>query len=63
MPQNSLIKISILCNDDMAPYLYAEHGFSVLIEMEGEPPILFDTGKSDVFVKNARILGKNLSKV
>lgn len=63
MSQSSLIKTTILCNDEMALLLYAEHGFSVLIEREGEPPVLFDTGKSDVFIKNAKILGKDLSRV
>lgn len=63
MLRNSLTNITILCNDNMALHLFSEHGFSILVERGGEPPILFDTGASDVFIKNARILGKDLSKV
>lgn len=36
--------------------LLAEHGLSVLIEKEGRK-ILFDTGQSDVFIRNGRKLG------
>ncbi len=40
----------------------SEHGFSVLIEYNGST-ILFDTGKSDLFIKNAQILNKDLSTI
>jgi len=63
MYQNFLTKITVLCDDRLSPPLFSEHGFSVLIEREGESPILFDTGSSDVFIKNAEVLGKDLSKV
>lgn len=40
--------------------LLAEHGLSLLLEEEGER-WLFDTGQSDVYIKNAQILGERLS--
>ncbi|MCL2505309.1 MAG: MBL fold metallo-hydrolase [Alphaproteobacteria bacterium] len=39
-----------------------QHGFSVYIE-EDDKKILFDTGESDVFLKNAEIYGIYLSKL
>lgn len=59
----SNIKLTILCDDKLAPPLFAEHGFSVFIEKDDQSPILFDTGSSDVFMKNANILRKDLTKV
>ncbi|MEJ5284860.1 MAG: MBL fold metallo-hydrolase [Brevinematia bacterium] len=41
--------------------LIAEHGLSIYIE--GEKRILFDTGQSDDFIKNATMLGINLEKI
>jgi 7,8-dihydropterin-6-yl-methyl-4-(beta-D-ribofuranosyl)aminobenzene 5'-phosphate synthase len=38
----------------------SEHGLSFLIEVDNQPT-LFDTGASDVFLKNARILGMDLN--
>jgi len=35
----------------------------LLVEKAGEPTVLFDTGTSDVFIKNASTIGKNLTKV
>lgn len=43
-------------------YCYGEPGFSCYIE-DGEHRILFDTGYSDIFLKNARTLGLDLSGV
>ena len=37
----------------------AEHGLSLLIEHEGKR-WLFDTGQTDVFMKNAALLGERL---
>ncbi len=62
MFQSYLTKITVLCDDRLSPPLFSEHGFSILIEREGEV-FLFDTGTSDVFIRNANILGKDLSKV
>lgn len=42
--------------------LQAEHGLSVYVEA-GDHFVLFDTGASDLFVKNARLLHCDLSKV
>lgn len=55
--------VTVLCDDRLASPLVAEHGFSVLVELVGGRPILFDTGSTDAFIKNAEILGKDLTKV
>ncbi len=44
------------------PQLLAEHGLSILLEAEGEA-ILFDTGQSDLVVRNAEKMGVELSGV
>ncbi len=60
------MKINILTENVAGGKLLAEHGLSYLIEIDGEQ-ILFDTGHSDVFLKNAKTLGidihKNVQKV
>lgn len=50
------MKITILTENVAGGKLQAEHGLSYLIEIDGEK-ILFDTGYSDVFLKNALMLG------
>ena len=55
--------LTILCDDILQPPLHSEHGFSLLVEKTGEPTVLFDTGTTDVFIKNASVLGKDLTKV
>lgn len=42
--------------------IFAEHGLSLYIETEGHK-ILFDTGQSDLFAKNAEQMGIDLAKV
>lgn len=42
--------------------LQGEHGLSLLIEAGGQK-VLFDTGASDLFIRNARLLGVDLSDV
>ncbi len=42
--------------------LTTEHGLSILLET-GQHHILLDTGASDVFIHNARLLGVNLNEV
>ena len=42
--------------------LQGEHGLSLLVEA-GEHKMLFDTGASDLFLRNARLLGLDLSDV
>ncbi|MBV7272527.1 MBL fold metallo-hydrolase [Clostridiaceae bacterium UIB06] len=58
------MKITILIenNKDDARDLINEHGLSLYIEKD-DTRILFDTGKSDNFIKNAEKLGINLKDV
>ena len=42
--------------------LLAEHGLSILIDT-GTKKILFDTGQTDSFLQNARVLGINLEDI
>jgi 7,8-dihydropterin-6-yl-methyl-4-(beta-D-ribofuranosyl)aminobenzene 5'-phosphate synthase len=42
--------------------LVAEHGFSCLLELP-HTTVLLDTGTTGAFIENARLLGKDLSKV
>lgn len=53
------MKITILTENVAGGRFLAEHGISYLIEIDGEK-ILFDTGHSNVFLKNAEILGINI---
>ncbi|MBI9063974.1 MAG: MBL fold metallo-hydrolase [Marinilabiliaceae bacterium] len=50
------MKLSILTENTAGGKFKAEHGLSYLIEYD-EQKILFDTGHSDVFIKNASQLG------
>lgn len=50
------MKITVLTENCAGAGFLAEHGLSYLIEAEGEK-ILFDTGSTDVFIKNAKTLG------
>ncbi len=49
------MKISVLTDNHAGSHTNAEHGLSYLIEFDGER-ILFDTGQSDLFLKNAAIM-------
>lgn len=55
------MKLTVLVDDNMSKCrrLLAEHGLCFYIEDEGKK-ILFDTGYSDAFIKNAVSLGINL---
>ena len=55
------MKITILTENNAGSHFLAEHGLSYLIETDNEK-ILFDTGHSDVFLKNAHKMGINLHK-
>ena len=57
----SNLKITILTENVAGGKFLAEHGLSYLIEINGEQ-ILFDTGHSDVFLKNAERLGIDIKK-
>jgi 7,8-dihydropterin-6-yl-methyl-4-(beta-D-ribofuranosyl)aminobenzene 5'-phosphate synthase len=56
------MKIHVLVDNNslIDRYFLAEPGFSVLIE-EGEFRILFDTGYSDIFIRNSQKMGLDLS--
>jgi len=50
------MKITVLTENVAGGKFLAEHGLSYLIEIDGEK-VLFDTGHTDVFLKNATMLG------
>ncbi len=50
------MKLTVLTENSAGGKFLAEHGLSYLIEID-EQIILFDTGHSEVFLKNARKLG------
>ena len=55
------LRITILMENTCAkPGLVCEHGFSALLELEGQS-LLFDTGSSGSFIDNAAALGIDLS--
>lgn len=54
--------ISILTDNFPGENLPAEHGLSYLIEFEGKK-LLFDTGQSDLFLKNAEAMRINMSTI
>lgn len=49
------MKLSVLTENSASAYFLAEHGLSYFIEYDNKK-ILFDTGASDVFLKNAEKL-------
>jgi 7,8-dihydropterin-6-yl-methyl-4-(beta-D-ribofuranosyl)aminobenzene 5'-phosphate synthase len=55
------MKISILTENTAGGKFSAEHGISYLIEIDDQK-ILFDTGHSDVYLKNARHMGIDIEK-
>lgn len=55
------MKISVLTENCAGSGFLAEHGLSYLIEYNDEK-ILFDTGHTDVFIKNANALGIDIQK-
>lgn len=58
------MKLTVLCdnNSRIDAYYLAEPGVSYYIECDGKK-ILFDTGYSDVYLRNAQALGIDLSKL
>lgn len=56
------MKVFVLTENNAGAVTAAEHGLSYLIEHEGIR-ILFDTGQSDLFVKNAAIMGVSLTDI
>lgn len=57
-----MIRINVLSNNSAGPTTMAEHGLSLFIE-NGNHKILFDTGQSDLFIRNAEIIGCSLANV
>ena len=55
------MRLSVLTDNTAGSYFMAEHGLSYFIEC-GNKNILFDTGHTDVFIKNAELLSINLDK-
>ena len=55
------MKITVLTENCAGSGFLAEHGLSYLIEHEDEK-ILFDTGHTDIFIKNAKTLGINIQR-
>ena len=56
------MKITALTENTTECDMPVEHGLSLYIEA-GNRKILFDTGKTDIFSKNAEKLGKDISAV
>lgn len=56
------MEISILTDNAAGIYTAAEHGLSCLIEHDGRR-ILFDTGQSDLFLRNAEIMNIDMDSV
>ncbi len=55
------MKISVLTENCASEYFLAEHGLSYFIEYDNKK-ILFDTGATDIFLKNAEKLNINVDK-
>lgn len=56
------MKISVLTDNHAGLYTQAEHGLSYLIEFDGKR-ILFDTGMSDLFINNAKMMNVSLNNI
>lgn len=54
--------VSLMENTSQCPEILAEHGLSLYIEADGKK-ILFDSGQSSNFIKNAETLGIDLAAV
>lgn len=55
------MKLTVLTENIAGGKFLAEHGLSYLVEIDGEM-ILFDTGHTDLFLKNAKKLGIDINK-
>ncbi len=56
------MRISVLTENQPGPFTPAEHGLSYVIEFDGKR-ILFDTGQSDMFLKNAEIMNVSMENI
>ncbi len=52
--------VTVLIDNTPADNLQSEHGLSLWLEF-GDKRVLFDTGQSDMILKNAKVLGINLA--
>jgi len=59
--QNKTITITTLVDNNAKEGFQSEHGLSFWIEY-GDRRVLFDTGQSDIIVKNAKLLDVNLAE-
>jgi 7,8-dihydropterin-6-yl-methyl-4-(beta-D-ribofuranosyl)aminobenzene 5'-phosphate synthase len=56
------MKISVLTDNQPGSHIPAEHGLSYLIEYDGKK-FLFDTGQSDMFLRNAEAMKISLTNI
>lgn len=56
------MKISVLTDNHPGSHTPAEHGLSYLIEYDGKR-FLFDTGQSDMFLKNAEVMNISMKDI
>jgi 7,8-dihydropterin-6-yl-methyl-4-(beta-D-ribofuranosyl)aminobenzene 5'-phosphate synthase len=56
------MRISVLTENHAGSFTMAEHGLSYLIENDGKR-ILFDTGQSDLFLKNAKTMNISIDDI
>lgn len=56
------MRISILTENHAGAFTAAEHGLSYLIEFDGKR-LLFDTGKSEMFLRNASIMNISMDNI
>jgi 7,8-dihydropterin-6-yl-methyl-4-(beta-D-ribofuranosyl)aminobenzene 5'-phosphate synthase len=59
---DTIMKVFILAENQPGPITPAEHGLSYLIEADGKK-ILFDTGQSDIFLRNAAAMDVSLNGI
>ncbi len=57
-----MIKLSVLSENRTFGCFEGEEGLSIVVEYQGKK-FLFDTGRSDLFSKNARLMGINLDEI
>lgn len=58
------VKLSVLCDDKASSDKYlSEHGVSILVELPNGHRWLFDTGSTDIYLQNAKIMGINLDNL
>lgn len=58
------LKLSVLCDDKALSDKYlSEHGVSILVELPNGHRWLFDTGSTDIYLQNAKIMGISLDNL